>query len=89
MKDLVGAVSIGFYEGQLLADIDGEEDCTLGATDIPIAYIPALDKISLLQLDGEIDKETLMKALKLAKKKILEIYKLQKKALKQKYAVKK
>ncbi|MBN1644425.1 exosome complex exonuclease Rrp41 [Candidatus Woesearchaeota archaeon] len=88
MKDLVISLSVGMLDGQLLADINGKEDCELGATDIPIAYIPSMDKISLLQIDGEISREELKKALELGKKKCLEIYEIQKKALKQKYAAK-
>lgn len=88
MKDLVIAVSVGMLDGELLADVNGKEDCELGATDIPIAYIPSMDKISLLQIDGEITREDLKKALELGKKKCLEIYDYQKKALKEKYAEK-
>jgi exosome complex component RRP41 len=85
MKDLVMALSVGMLDGQLIADINGTEDCELGATDIPIAYIPSMDKISLLQIDGEITREELKKALELGKKKCLELYEVQKKALKDKY----
>ncbi len=85
MKDLVIAVSVGMLDGQLIVDINGKEDCELGATDIPMAYIPSMDKISLLQIDGEISREDLKKALELGKKKCLEIYEIQKKALKEKY----
>jgi exosome complex component RRP41 len=88
MKDLVVSLSVGILDGQLLADLNGKEDCELGATDIPIAYIPSMDKISLLQIDGEITREELKKALELGKKKCLEIYAEQKKALKQKFAEK-
>ncbi|MBW2968576.1 exosome complex exonuclease Rrp41 [Candidatus Woesearchaeota archaeon] len=86
MKDLVIALSVGMLDGELLVDINGKEDCELGATDIPIAYIPSMDKISLLQIDGEITREDLKKALEVGKKKCLEIYEIQKKALKQKYS---
>ncbi|MBD3361539.1 exosome complex exonuclease Rrp41 [Candidatus Woesearchaeota archaeon] len=88
MKDLVIAMSVGMLEGELIADVNGVEDCELGATDIPIAYIPSMDKISLLQIDGEISREDLKKALELGKKKCLEIYEIQKKALKEKYSEK-
>jgi len=86
MKDMVIALSVGMLDGEILADVNGKEDCELGATDIPIAYIPSIDKISLLQIDGEISREDLKKALELGKKKCLEIYEIQKKALKQRYA---
>lgn len=86
MKDLVVSLSMGHYNGKIMADIDGHEDCDVGISDIPVAYIPTLDKFSLLQLDGEVPKEDLIKLLALSKKKALEIYKVQQQALKAKFA---
>lgn len=85
MKDLPAALSMGYYQGRIMADIDGYEDCDIGVSDIPVAYIPSLDKFSLLQLDGEVPKEDLLKILELAKKKALEIAEVQRKALKAKF----
>jgi exosome complex component RRP41 len=85
MKDLVSAISMGFLDGEILVDINSNEDCDLGATDVPIAYIPVLDKISLLQLDGGVSKETLFKILEIGKENCLIIDKIQRKALKEKY----
>ena len=87
MTDLVSAMSMGMLDGEMVADINGTEDCVLGATDVPIAFIPTMDKISLLQLDGEISKEQLKKLLETGKQKCLEIYKVQQEALKKKYKV--
>ena len=87
MKDLVSAMSMGMLDGELIADINGTEDCVLGATDVPIAFIPNMDKISLLQLDGPMSREMLKELLEIGKKKCLEIYKVQQKALKKKYKV--
>ncbi len=89
MKDLVVALSLGHYNGRIMADIDGHEDCDIGISDIPVAYIPTMDKFSLLQLDGEVPKEDLVKVLALAKKKAMEIYEVQRKALKDKFAAEK
>lgn len=89
MKDLVVALSMGHYNGRIMADIDGYEDCDVGISDIPLAYIPSLDKFSLLQLDGEVPKEDLLKILTIAKKKAMDIYKVQQQALKAKFAVEK
>ena len=86
MKDLVTSLSMGHYNGKIMADIDGHEDCDVGISDIPVAYIPTLDKFSLLQLDGEVPKEDLVKLLTLAKKKAMEIYAVQQQALKAKFA---
>ena len=85
MKDLVSSISMGYLDKQALVDIDSTEDCDLGATDIPMAYIPNTDKISLLQLDGEIDKDKLIEVLELGKKMCIEIDKVQRKALKDKF----
>ncbi len=87
MKDLVASMSMGMLNGEMIVDINGTEDCVLGATDVPIAYIPTMDKISLLQLDGEISREKLKKLLETGKQKCLEIYKVQQEALKKKYKV--
>ena len=85
MKDLVSAMSMGFLDNEILVDINSNEDCDLGATDIPLAYIPSMDKISLLQLDGGVSKENLMKILEIGKQKCLEIDKIQRKALREKF----
>lgn len=87
MKDLVTSFSMGFYNGQIMADIDGCEDCEIGVADIPIAYIPTMDKFSLLQLDGEVPQEEFAKIIEIAKKKAMEVYKVQQKALKEKFEV--
>jgi exosome complex component RRP41 len=89
MKDLVGAVSVGIVDGQIVLDLDYQEEAYKGGyvADIPIAYIPEMDKISLLQGDGRIKKEDLFKALELGKKAVKEIIDIQRKALKAKFEV--
>jgi len=87
MKDLVASMSMGMLSGEIITDVNGTEDCSLGATDVPVALIPCMDKISLLQLDGPISRENLKKLLETGKKKCLEIYKVQQEALKKKYKV--
>lgn len=87
MKDLVASMSMGMLSREIITDVNGTEDCSLGATDVPIALIPCMDKISLLQLDGPISREDLKKLLEIGKKKCLEIYKVQQEALKKKYKV--
>lgn len=87
MKDLVCAVSVGKVHDKLLIDLDySEESCTDGAVaDIPIAIMPNSGKITLLQMDGEISKEELMKLVEMGKKICMDIYEVQRKALKEKY----
>lgn len=85
MKDLVTAISVGKVGDKLVVDIDSEEEHIEPATDIPIAYLPNLDKITLLQLDGKISKEELLKAIEMGKSACRKIYEVQKAALKEKY----
>ncbi len=88
MKDLVSAVSVGTVDGTIVVDLDYMEEAYDGSVaDIPIAYIPSTDEISLLQMDGEITKDTLLEALEIGKKACQEIIEIQKKALKEKYIV--
>ncbi len=87
MKDLVTAVSVGRVDDKLLVDLDySEESYSDGpVADIPIAMTPASGKITLLQMDGEVNREQLMKALEMGKNAIAQIYEVQKMALKEKY----
>ena len=49
MKDLVGAISVGIVDGQVVVDLDyNEEAYDKGdVADVPLAYIPSMDKFSL------------------------------------------
>lgn len=86
MKDLVCAVSVGKVGDKVVMDLNKEEeDYEDGATDIPVAMMPRSGEVTLLQLDGEVTKEDLSEALRIAKKGVDEIYILQKEALKLKY----
>ena len=84
MKDLIGAVSVGKVGDKIVVDLDKEEeDYEEGATDIPVAMTGRGKEITLLQLDGDISKEELKKALLLGEEKIKEIIKKQEEALKE------
>ncbi len=87
MKDLVCAVSVGKVDDKLLVDLDYSEESYAGGpvADIPIAIMPNSGKITLLQMDGEVKKEELMKAIEMGRKACMDIYEIQKKALKEKY----
>jgi len=86
MKDLVCAVSCGIVGGVPVVDLDyNEESYEGGSVDIPVAFIPRTGEITLLQLDGLITKEQLKEALALARKGCMQIYEVQKEALRAKY----
>ena len=86
MKDMVCAVSVGKVGGKLLVDLNKyEEDYEEGGSDMPVAFLPRRNEISLLQLDGGMKKEEIAKALELAKKSCEKILEIQRNALMEKY----
>ncbi len=89
MKDLVAAVSVGIVDGQILLDLDYEEESYEkgDVADIPLAMVPSTGQFTLLQMDGKIKKPDLMKALELGKAAILQLINIQRDALKKKFEV--
>lgn len=88
MKDLVVSVSVGKVDDKLLVDLDYSEESYEGqVADIPIAIIHGSEKITLIQMDGEVKKEELKKLIEMAKKACKKIHETMKKALKDKYGV--
>ena len=85
MRDLVAAVSVGKLEGMLALDLNGIED-QLGDGDMPIAMMPRLDLVTLMQADGCFTKDEVLQALDMAKKAITTLYEKQKRALKERYS---
>lgn len=85
MKDLISALSVGYLRNEIMIDINGEEDMNEGATDIAFACLPSTGEVTLLQIDGEIKKDILLKALEKAKEAAKKIAEVQRKALKERY----
>jgi exosome complex component RRP41 len=86
MLDLVTAVAIGKVNGVIVVDLNGIEDMN-GEADMPIAMMPSLGRITMLQLNGTLSPEDFKKALSLAIDSINKIYELQKETLRKKYIV--
>ena len=88
MKDLVSAVSVGQVDDKVVVDLDYQEEAYEDGpvSDIPIAMLPRTGKISLLQMDGDISKDNLMKCLEIGKEACSKIYELQRETLRNKYA---
>ena len=88
MNDLVSSVSVGKVGSMVAVDLNyAEESYEEGdVADVPVAFIPRTGQVSLLQMDGLIDRDSLRKALEMGKKACLQIYEIQKKALKEKFA---
>jgi exosome complex component RRP41 len=84
MRDLVAGVAVGKVGGVLVLDIDEFED-SKGEADMPVAMMPGLDKIVLLQLNGRLTRDEFRKGIEMARNAIKTIYVLQKQALREKY----
>lgn len=85
MKSMVSSIAVGLVNDEPVADLSKEEEDIEGTVDIPIAVLPRTGELTLLQLDGEIKKEDLQKAIEIGKKACLKINDIQKKTLKDKY----
>lgn len=85
MKDLVCAASVGKVKDTLVVDLDYDEDSAEDGVDLPIAMMPNSGEITLMQMDGLIKKEDVFQLVKNAKKALDKVYKVQVKALKEKY----
>jgi exosome complex component RRP41 len=57
----------------------------MGGADVPVALMPNLNAITLLQMDGTLTSEEFEKALNLALDGCRKIYAMQKEALRAKY----
>ncbi len=86
MRDLVVACAAGKVEDTVVLDLYDAED-KLGAADVPVAYMPNLNAITLLQMDGILSQAEMEKAVNMAMEGCKKIYVMQKEALKTKYMV--
>ncbi|MDH5635007.1 MAG: exosome complex exonuclease Rrp41, partial [Candidatus Bathyarchaeota archaeon] len=84
MRDLIVACASGKIEGQLAVDLSDAEDKE-GEADVPVAFMPNLNAITLLQMDGQLTLEEFEKAIELSLEGCKQLYAMQKEALKSKY----
>lgn len=84
MRDLVVGCSCGLVEGQVVADLDDTEDKE-GSGDMPVAIMPNLNQVTLLQVDGIYTREQFQKAFELAIEKGREVHAMQREALTKKF----
>lgn len=84
MRDLVVACAAGKVEDKIVLDLMDTED-KMGSADVPVALMPNLDAITLLQMDGILSTEEFESAVNMALEGCKQIYNLQKEALKTKY----
>jgi exosome complex component RRP41 len=84
MRDLVVACAAGKVDDKVVLDLMDTED-KVGVADVPVAFMPNLNAVTLLQMDGILAPEEFENALNLAIEGCKKIYVLQKEALKTKY----
>ena len=84
MRDLVAGCAAGKAADTLILDVNNEED-QAGQADLPIGYMPNLEKITLLQLDGILNPEEFKKCIEIGIDGCKQVYEIQKKALQEKY----
>jgi exosome complex component RRP41 len=84
MRDLVVGCSCGIIDSTVVADLDDTEDKE-GSGDMPVAIMPNLNMVTLLQVDGIYTRENFQKAFELAIAKGKEVYALQREALSKKF----
>ncbi|MFQ6053635.1 MAG: exosome complex exonuclease Rrp41 [Candidatus Bathyarchaeia archaeon] len=86
MRDLVVSCASGKYDGRIVLDLGDQEDKE-GEADVPVAYMPKLERVTLLQMDGILSAEELEKCINLSIEGCKQIYELQRSALKRKYGI--
>lgn len=84
MRDIVVAVAAGKVEDTIVLDLMDEED-KLGSADVPLALMPNLNAVTLLQMDGILTVEEFEQAVNLAIEGCKKISAIQKETLKAKY----
>jgi exosome complex component RRP41 len=85
MRDLVTSIAAGKIGKEYALDLTGKEE-EVTECDLPVAYMPREKKFTLLQMDGDISKEDMKNIIKLAVKGCEDLYKLQQKALLEKWS---
>ena len=86
MRDIVCAVAAGKVNGKIALDLMDTED-KVGDADVPVAYMPNLNAVTLLQMDGKLSTKEFGEAVKMAIEGCKKISDIQKEALKTKYKV--
>ena len=84
MRDMVSACAAGKVADTIILDVNNEEDQS-GQADMPVGYMPNLDKITLIQLDGVLTPEEYKKCVETAIVGCKKVYEIQKQAIRDKY----
>lgn len=84
MRGLVSACAVGKVEGRLVLDLTDVEDKE-GEADLPLAWMPNSNAVTLLQMDGNLTIDEFEQALNMAVEGCKQIHECQKETLKAKY----
>jgi len=84
LREIVAACAVGKTDGRVALDLSDIED-KLGEADLPVAFMPRSNAISLIQMDGSFTQEEFNRALDMAIAACKKINELQVAALKRKY----
>ncbi len=84
MTDLVTSIAAGKVDDEYVVDLTGEEEKVTGC-DLPIAYLPRTQEITLMQMDGDLSKADVKGVLKMCIKGCEKLHKMQVDALKKKW----
>jgi exosome complex component RRP41 len=84
MRDIVAACAAGKVDDKIVLDINDTEDKEGGA-DMPVAYMPHLEQVTLLQLDGILTQGQFNDCIDMAINGCKKVYEIQRQTLMQKY----
>lgn len=84
LRDLVVGCAAGKVNDTVVLDLYDAED-KLGMADVPVAFMPNLNAVTLLQMDGILTPDEFESAVNLAIEGCKKIYPMQKEALQAKY----
>jgi exosome complex component RRP41 len=88
MNDMISSVAVGQVDGTVVADLCYDEEAYDAiVSDVPVAMTHNSREITLLQMDGEISKDDLIKSLRMADSVLDKVYDLQKSALKERFSM--
>ncbi|EZQ03875.1 exosome complex exonuclease Rrp41 [Candidatus Acidianus copahuensis] len=84
VKDIIAAVAVGKADGVIVLDLNEPEDMW-GEADLPVAMMPSINQVNLIQMNGNLTPEEFKQAIDLASRGIQTIYNMEKETLKSKY----
>ena len=85
MRELVAACAVGKIQGKMALDLSDAED-KYGDADLPVAFVPNLGLVTLLQMDGDLSIGEFEQGLTMALEACKTIHTMQRETLKKKYA---